>query len=99
MSGDAHPFNNINTRSVIKYFFLPGKAHKKIHAILTEISGVHPPSHATVKNLLAQFKRCELLQMFCTSSWTTQNSDQPGDYCSNSRTNLGRPADFGLMNS
>ena len=30
--------------------------------------------------------------MWCASSWTTQNSDHPGDYWSNSRTNLGRNA-------
>jgi hypothetical protein len=37
MSGDARDFNNIETRAVIKFFFfLQGKAPKKIHAILTE---------------------------------------------------------------
>jgi len=38
-------------------FFLQGKVPKKIHAILTEISGEHAPSYATVKNWVAQFKR------------------------------------------
>jgi len=38
-------------------FFLQGKAPKEIHAILTEISGEHAPSYATVKNWVAQFKR------------------------------------------
>ena len=28
--------------------------------------------------------------LWCASSWTTQNSDHPGDYWSNSRANLGR---------
>jgi len=28
---------------------------KKIHAILTELLGDHAPSHATVKNWVAQF--------------------------------------------
>jgi len=32
---DARDFNNIETRSAIKFFF-PGKAPKEIHAILTE---------------------------------------------------------------
>ena len=39
MSGDAHDFNNIKTRDVIKYFFLQGKAPKEIHAILKQTLG------------------------------------------------------------
>ena len=40
MSGDAHDFNNIETRAVIKFFFpLQGKTPKEIHAILTETLG------------------------------------------------------------
>ena len=38
-SGEARNFNNIETRVVIKYFFLQGKALKEIHAILTNIRG------------------------------------------------------------
>jgi ABC-type dipeptide/oligopeptide/nickel transport system permease component len=56
-------------------FFLQGKAPKEIHTILTETLGKHAPSYATVKNWVAQFKRGD----FSTSSWKTQNSDQPGD--------------------
>jgi len=33
---EARDFNNIETRAVIKFFFLQGKAPKEIHAILTE---------------------------------------------------------------
>ena len=33
---DARDFNNIETRAVIKLFFLQGKATKEINAILTE---------------------------------------------------------------
>ena len=33
---DARDFNNIETRAVIKFFFLQSKAPKEIHAILTE---------------------------------------------------------------
>jgi len=33
---DARDFNNIETRAVIKFFFLQGKTPKEIHAILTE---------------------------------------------------------------
>ena len=33
---DARDFNNIETRAVIKFFFLQGKAPKEIYAVLTE---------------------------------------------------------------
>jgi len=55
MSGDARDFNNMETRAVIKFFFLQGKAPKEIHAIMTETLGEHAPSYATVKNWVAQF--------------------------------------------
>jgi len=57
MSGDARDFNNIETRAVIEFFFLQVKAPKEIHAILTEIVWEHASWYATVKNLVAQFKR------------------------------------------
>ena len=57
MSGDARDFNNMETRAVIKFFSLQGKAQKEIHAILIETLGEHAPSYATVKNWVAQFKR------------------------------------------
>jgi len=57
MSGDAHDFNNIETRAVIRFFYLQGKAPKEIHAVLTETLGEHAPSYATIKNWVAQFKR------------------------------------------
>jgi len=56
MSGNARDFNNIETRAVIKFFFLQGKAPKEIHAILTGTLGEHAPSYATIKKLVAQFK-------------------------------------------
>jgi len=56
MSGDARDFNNIETRAVIRFFFLQGKAPKGIHAILTETLGEHAPSFATVNICVAQFK-------------------------------------------
>ena len=56
MSGDARDFRNMESRALIKYFFLQGKAPKEIHAILTETLGEHAPSYATVKNWVAQFK-------------------------------------------
>ena len=57
ISGDARDFNNKETRAVIKFFFLQGKAPKEIHAILRETLGEHAPSYATVKNWVSQFKR------------------------------------------
>ena len=36
MSGDDRDFNNMETRAVIKFFFLQGKAPKEIDAVLTE---------------------------------------------------------------
>ena len=58
MSGDARVFNNMETRAVIRFSFLQGKAPKEIQAILTEILRKHAPSYATVKkNCVAQFKR------------------------------------------
>jgi hypothetical protein len=43
-SGDARDSNNIETRAVINFFFLQGKALKEIHAILTETLGEKFPS-------------------------------------------------------
>jgi len=80
MSGDEHDFNNIETRDVIKFFFLQEKAPKQIHAIMKETLGENAPSYATVKNWVAQFKRADFSTCDCISSWTNQNSDHPGDY-------------------
>ena len=57
MSGDARDFNNIETRAVIKFFFLQGMVPMEIHTILTETLGEHAPSYATFKNWVALFKR------------------------------------------
>jgi len=57
MSGDARDFNNMETRFVIKFFLLHGKAPKEIHTILIEALGEHAPSYATVKNWVPHFKR------------------------------------------
>jgi len=53
---DEHHFNK-ETRAVIIFFFLQGKAPKEIHAILKESLGKNSPSYTTVKNGVAQFKR------------------------------------------
>jgi len=44
---DARDFNNIETRAVIKFSFLQGKAPKEIHAILTETLACFLPGQAT----------------------------------------------------
>jgi len=95
MSGDARDLNNMETRAVINFFFLQGKASREIQAILTEISGEHAPSYATVKNCVAQFKRGNFSTCDASRPGRPKNSDYPGEYCSNSRANLGRPPDFG----
>jgi len=56
MLGDARDFNNIETRAIIKFFFLQSKEPKEIHTILKETLGEHAPSYVTVKNWVAQFK-------------------------------------------
>jgi len=40
---DARGFNNIETRDIIKFYFLQGKAPKEIHVIPTEILACFPP--------------------------------------------------------
>jgi len=57
VSGDARDFSNMETRTVISFFFLQGKAPEEIHAILTETLGENAPSYAIVKNWVVQFKR------------------------------------------
>jgi len=42
----ARDFNNIETRAVIKLFFLQGKTPKEIHAILTETLACFLPGRA-----------------------------------------------------
>jgi len=43
---DAHHFNKIETRAVIKFHFLQDKAPKEIHAILTETLACFLPGQA-----------------------------------------------------
>jgi len=46
-------YNNIDTRIVIKFIFLQGKAPKDIHVILKEKLGKNASSYATIKNWVA----------------------------------------------
>ena len=43
---EARDFNDIETRAVIKFLFLQGKAPKEIHAILTETLAYFLPGWA-----------------------------------------------------
>ena len=43
---DARDFNDIETRFVVIFFFLQGKAAKEIHAILTETLACFLPGRA-----------------------------------------------------
>ena len=69
MSGNARDFNNMETRAVIKFIFLQGKALKEIHTILIETLGEHTLSYSTVKNWVAQFKR---------GDFSTYDAPRPG---------------------
>jgi len=53
---DVHDFNKIETRAVIKFLFLQGKAPKEIHAILTETLACFLPGWA--KDLSASLYKC-----------------------------------------
>jgi len=50
------PFQKHGEASSQVFFFLQGKAPKKIHAILIETLGEHTSSYATVKNWVTHFK-------------------------------------------
>ena len=89
MSGDARDFNNIETRAVIKFFFLQCKGPKEIHAILIETLEEHAPSYATVKNWVAQFKRGDF------STCDAPRPRQPKTVTNPEIIDLGRPLDFG----
>ena len=68
-SGDARDFNNLETRAVMKLFFLQDRAPKEIHAILRETLGGHAASYAIVKNWVAQVKR---------GDFPTRDAPRPG---------------------
>jgi len=69
----------METPAAIKFFFLQGKAPKEIRAILTETLGEHAPSYPTSKTVWPNLN-VVIFPPGCASSWTTQNSDHPGDY-------------------
>jgi len=51
--GDARDFYNIDNRTVIKFFFLQGKAPKEIHAILTETLACFLPGRVITTYVLS----------------------------------------------
>jgi len=60
---NARDFNNIETRAVIKFFFLQDKAPKEIHAILTETLACFLPGRA--KDLTAPVYPSYISQVDC----------------------------------
>jgi len=58
---DARDFNKIETRAVIKFLFLQGKAPKEIHAILTETLACFLPDQA--KDLSAPLYKVTLMPL------------------------------------
>ena len=76
-------------------FFLQNKVPKEIHAILKETLEEYAPSYATVKNWVAQFKRVD---------FPTCDAPRPGRPKTVITSEiigqiLGRPPDFGQINS
>ena len=55
---DARDFDNIETRAVIKFFPLQGKAPKEIHAILTETLACFLPDRAKDLSALLHYTKC-----------------------------------------
>jgi hypothetical protein len=53
-----------------------------IHAILTETTGEHAPSHATVKNWVALFKRGGFSTFYSPAQ--AKDLSAPGMFCFNS---------------
>jgi len=77
MSGEARDFSNVETRAVIKFFFLQGKVPKEIHAILTETLEEYAPSYATVKNWVVQFKRGDFSTCDAPRPWRPKTVTTP----------------------
>jgi len=58
-------------------FFLQGKSPKEIHAILTETLEEHVTSYATIKNWVAQFKRCDFSTCDAPRPWRPKTVTTP----------------------
>ena len=57
MSGDARDFDNMDTRAFIKLFYSVRQGAEGNSCHSDRNIRKHAPSYATVKNLVAQFKR------------------------------------------
>ena len=76
-------FEKHRDASCHQVFPLQGKAPKEIHAILMETLGgwgEHAPSYATVKNLVAQFKRGDFSPCDAPRPGRPKTETSPGDY-------------------
>jgi len=60
------------------YFFLEGKVPEEIHPILLKTLGENGPSYATVKNWVAQFKRCEFSTCVAPRPGRNKTATTPG---------------------
>ena len=66
---DARNFNNIETRALIKLFFLQGKAPKEIHAILTETLTCFLPGRAKDLSAPLYFERTRQREYVAPKLW------------------------------
>jgi hypothetical protein len=81
-------------------FFSPqGTALKEIHAILTETLGEYAPSYAAVKNWVAPFKHGDFSTCDAPRPGRNKTVTTPENVDQILRANLGRPLDFGQINS
>ena len=65
---DACDFNTIETRAIIKLFFLQGKAPKEIHAILTETLAYFLPGRAKDLSAPLYNARFSYFQLYTTQT-------------------------------
>ena len=98
MSGDARDFNNMETRAVIKFFSCKARSRRKFTPFWKKhYRNTHhrmPPSKTGWPCLnMVSFPLVMRLVLDDPKQWP------PRDYWLNSRANLGRPPDFGWVNS
>jgi len=84
----------MQTRAVIRFFFLQGKELKEIHDILTETLGEHAPSYVTIKNWVAQFKCGDFSNCDASHPGQSKTVTTP-EIIDQIHADLGRQPDFG----
>jgi hypothetical protein len=99
MSSEGRNFKNIKSRAVIKFFFFErqeaeGNSGNSDRNVKGYIPHGKPPSKTGWPNLNVVIFPHVLRQV-----WDEPNNVHTGVYCSISRTNFGRPPDFGQINS